>query len=98
MRQCKIHNAIDAGARVRVAKRLLSLERPDISTINVEGVVVSCRPDKTGSWYAHGKDDRYWLMRLSIKKDDGELTDIVLDENCQVEIVEESEQDASPRQ
>ncbi len=44
----------------------------------VEGVVESCRPEPTGSWFAHGKADRLWLHRVRLRKDDGELTTLVL--------------------
>lgn len=53
----------------------------------VEGEVIRHRPEPTGSWFAHGKDDRYWLNRLRLKKSDGEITTLALDENSRVEIL-----------
>jgi hypothetical protein len=34
----------------------------------------------TGSWYAHGKDDRLWLDRVRIRRVDGEITLLVIDD------------------
>lgn len=34
----------------------------------------------TGSWYAHGKNDRLWLTRLKLRKVDGEITLLVIDD------------------
>jgi hypothetical protein len=56
-------------------------------TNKVTGTVVSCDQKKTGSWYAHSKDDRLWLDRLVIRKDDGEITTLILDDYSHIEIV-----------
>jgi len=50
----------------------------------VEGEVVSVESKPTGSWFAHGKNDKLWLTRLRIRKDDGELVDLVLDRDSVV--------------
>ena len=34
---------------------------------------------KTGAWFAHSKDDRLWLDRLTVRRDDGELVVCNLD-------------------
>lgn len=43
------------------------------------GVVESWEDLPTGSWFAHGKNDRYWLKRLKLRKSDGEITLLVID-------------------
>ena len=43
-------------------------------------------PGIFSSWFAHSKNDRLWLDRLVIKKDDGEITTLNLDEFSRVEI------------
>ena len=53
----------------------------------VEGEVVSLRQAKTGSWFAHSKDDRLWLDRLEIRLADGEVVVCNLDRFSRVEIV-----------
>jgi len=34
----------------------------------------------TGSWFARGKDDRLWLKRLRLRKADGEVSLLVVDD------------------
>ncbi|MEK6798928.1 MAG: hypothetical protein AABZ12_08200 [Planctomycetota bacterium] len=53
--------------------------RGESFSIRVIGVVESWEDLPTGSWYAHGKDDKYWLRRLKLRKHDGELTLLVMD-------------------
>ena len=65
------------GTRVRVTQQLPQSDR--VWTQATEGVVVRYRQAKTGSWFAHAKDDRLWLDRLELRKDDGELTVLNLD-------------------
>jgi hypothetical protein len=42
---------------------------------------------KTGSWFAHGKDDKVWLDRIELRKDDGEMVVCNLDQFSEVEVV-----------
>jgi len=44
-----------------------------------QGTVTRFEQRKTGSWYAHAKDDKLWLDRLTIQKDDGEIVVFNLD-------------------
>ena len=57
-------------------------------TTDVAGTVVQFEQQQTGSWYAHGKDDKLWLDRLTLRKTDGELTTLILDEYSRVELDE----------
>ena len=45
-----------------------------------EGVVLRARQAETGSWLVHSRNDRLWLDRLEIQKDDGEITTLNLDQ------------------
>lgn len=45
------------------------------------GVVEACERLPTGAWFAHGKDKKLWLDRLKLRKVDGEVTLLVLDDN-----------------
>ena len=72
------------GAHVRVTQQIAA--RDHTWTTDVRGTVVSFEQKKTGSWYAHSKDDRLWLDRLTVKKADGELTTLNLDEYSRVEV------------
>ncbi len=38
----------------------------------------------TGSWYAQGKNDRLWLRRLKLRKADGEISLLVVDDSTSI--------------
>jgi len=50
----------------------------------VVGVVESWEILPTGSWFSHGKKDRLWLRRLKLRKVDGEITFLVIDDGTSV--------------
>ncbi|MBK8270811.1 MAG: hypothetical protein IPK83_21890 [Planctomycetes bacterium] len=54
-----------------------------------EGDIVSIQNKPTGSWHAHGKNDKLWLLRLRLKRDDGELVDFVIDRDSRVTLLKE---------
>lgn len=66
------------GTRVRVTQQLAQRDR--VWTNTVEGVITRYQQAKTGSWYAHAKDDKLWLDRLELRLDDGEITILNLDQ------------------
>lgn len=73
------------GDRVRVRQRVMfGLQAAE--TV-VEGEVVRFGQQKTGSWFAHGADDKLWLDRVELRKSDGELVALNLDRNSVVEVV-----------
>ncbi len=71
------------GQRVRVTQQMPHRDKTWSSS--VEGVIARFRQAKTGSWFAHAKDDQLWLDRLELRKDDGELTILNLDQYTVVE-------------
>lgn len=73
------------GQRVRVTQQTPRLSGSQ--SISVEGVVVQAGQQKTGSWFAHSKDNKLWLDRLEIRKDDGELVVVNLDQYSRVEVI-----------
>lgn len=76
------------GQRVRVTQQLPRIK--GVTTTSVEGVLRRFGQQKTGSWFAHAKDDRLWLDRLELKKDDGELVVINLDQYSRVELLDDA--------
>lgn len=74
------------GMRVRVTQQIAFGARA--TTAVVEGVILRFGQQKTGSWYAHAKDARLWLDRLELRKDDGEIVVVNLDQFSRVEVVE----------
>ena len=56
---------------------------------DVEGKILSLESKPTGSWFAHGKDDKLWLQRLLLEKEDGERVELVLDRDSVVTILDD---------
>lgn len=77
--------SLRVGQRIRVRHRI---DRRDVDwRAEVTGVVEWVGLEKTGSWYAHAKDDRYWLRRVRLRKEDGEISTLNLDEYAEIEIL-----------
>lgn len=74
------------GARVRVIQQIPHTDR--VWTTVVEGTVVSFKQAQTGAWFAHGKDHKFWLDRLEVRTDDGEIIILILDAYTNIEVVE----------
>lgn len=73
------------GSSVRVVQRIRT--RTGAWDTQVEGEVLSCRPQPTASWYARCKYDRLWLQRMRLKRPDGEIIDLVLDEDSVITVL-----------
>lgn len=73
------------GQRVRVTQQVPRLSGSLVST--VEGTLIRSGQQKTGSWFAHSKGDKLWLDRLELRKDDGELVTLNLDQYSRVEVL-----------
>ena len=73
------------GSRVRVIQQQPQRDRS--WTNSIEGVLTRYQQAKTGSWYAHAKDDQLWLDRLELRRDDGELVILNLDQYTVIEPV-----------
>jgi hypothetical protein len=65
------------GAKVRVTQQIAARDYSWRSEIR--GTIVDFHQQQTGSWYAHSKDLKLWLDRLTLRKDDGEITTLNLD-------------------
>lgn len=74
------------GTRVRVTQQLP--RRDGAWTNSVEGVITRFQQAKTGSWFAHARDDQLWLDRLELRLDDGELVILILDQYTVIETTE----------
>jgi hypothetical protein len=72
------------GTKVRVTQQIAA--RDHTFTSETLGTVVQYSQKETGSWYAHSKDDRLWLDRLTLRKADGELITLNLDSYSVVEV------------
>jgi hypothetical protein len=82
------------GRRVRVIQQMPHRDQAWASII--EGVITRYRQAKTGSWFAHAKDDQLWLDRLELRLDDGEITILNLDQYTTIEPIDDEEAAAAP--
>src|SRR6266576_3138722 len=73
------------GAIVEVTQQIPHRDR--VWTNRVRGTVISYQQKQTGSWFAHSKDDKLWLDRLVVRKDDGEITMLNLDDYSRLEVL-----------
>ena len=81
------------GTRVRIIQQIPQTDR--VWTTVIEGTVLSLKQVKTDAWFAHGKNHKFWLDRLEIRTDDGEIFDCNLDAYSRVEVVEPPEERSS---
>lgn len=80
-----LRKQLTPGTRVRVTQQIAARNYSLASV--VEGTVVSYGQRTTGSWYAHSRDDKLWLDRIELRKTDGEISVLNLDDYSQVEIL-----------
>jgi hypothetical protein len=71
------------GTKVKVTQQTPRLT--GVMVTSVEGTVVKFEQAKTGSWYAHSKDHKLWMDRLTLRKADGELVVCNLDQYSSVD-------------
>jgi hypothetical protein len=84
----EIRKQLKPGARVKVTQQIAA--RDYAWSSDISGIVVDFQQKQTGSWFAHSKNDKLWLDRLTLRKPDGELTTLNLDDYTHIEIEAES--------
>jgi hypothetical protein len=83
-----LRNQILPGAKVTVTQQFGHRDPAKAWTDRVTGTVLEYVQKPTGSWFAHSKNDKLWLDRLKLRREDGELMTLNLDEYSHIEIVE----------
>lgn len=76
---------VKPGQKIRITQTIARREgdwRQDVT-----GVVRAVKHQTTGSWYAHSKGEKYWLYRIQLQKDDGELTTISVDQHTDIDLL-----------
>jgi hypothetical protein len=73
------------GQRVRITQTIE--RRAGDWNATVTGVIESVDTSTTGSWFAHGRDDKFWLRRIRLRKDDGEISTLNADLRTDVELL-----------
>ncbi|MGB0716085.1 MAG: hypothetical protein ACPGXK_09420 [Phycisphaerae bacterium] len=86
LQQCE--NLFPSGTPVCVKQAVD--RRGRIVQTEVVGVVEDWEKKPTGSWYAHGQYCKYWLYRLKLRKPDGELSLIKIDDDTEIAKLESS--------
>ena|SRR5688572_6013288 len=81
----RIGKELIPGAIVEVTQQIPHRDR--VWTNRIRGTVVSYQQKQTGSWFAHSKDDKLWLDRLVLRKEDGEITSLNLDDYTHLEVI-----------
>jgi len=79
-----LRKQLTPGARVKVTQQIPA--RDYAWSTAVVGTVVGYEQKQTGSWFAHSKNDKLWLDRLTLRKDDGEISTLNLDEYSNVQV------------
>ena len=77
--------SLTPGTRVRITQQIAARHYAFLAP--VEGTVVEAKARPTGSWYAHGVSDKLWLERIVLRKDDGEVSTLNLDEHSKIEVL-----------
>src|SRR3954449_12917391 len=72
------------GVKVKVIQQIAA--RDYAWSSEVRGTVIDFCQRQTGSWFAHSKNDKLWLDRLTIRKDDGEITTLNLDDYTHIDL------------
>jgi len=49
------------------------------------GVIDAWDGEPTGAWFAHGRNGRLWLQRLRLRKPDGEVSLLTIDDRTRVQ-------------
>ena len=73
------------GTKVKVIQQIPARDRTWSS--EVVGTIIAVGSSKTGSWYAHARNSRLWLDRMTIRKDNGEISNLNLDRYSRIEVV-----------
>ena len=74
------------GTRIKVTQRID--RRQGSWSSETIGTVLSVQAKPTGAWYAHGRNDKYWLVRIELQKDDGERSLLILDRHTELIVLD----------
>ena len=70
------------GTPVCITEKIRRRDRVTVS--HAYGTIEAWEELPTGSWYAHGKNDRLWLRRLKLRKLDGEISLLIVDDSTSI--------------
>jgi hypothetical protein len=84
----QMHSQLKPGTRVKVTQQIAHRDPSRVLVREVEGMIEKYSQRQTGSWFAHSRDDKLWLDRLQLRKANGELTTLNLDDYSHIEILQ----------
>ena len=87
---------LESGHRIIITQQIPQHDK--VWTTRVEGTVVRVVQKMTGSWFAGSRNERLWLDRLLVRKDDGEMVMFVLDQYTQVRVIAAAPSNAGAEQ
>jgi hypothetical protein len=79
-----IREKLVPGAKVKVIQQIAARDYSWPS--EVAGTVMRFHQEETGSWFAHSKNEKLWLDRLTLRKSDGEIITLNLDKYSVVHV------------
>ena len=71
------------GTRVRVVQRIHQTD-PSWQAVTT-GVIEAWEKEPTGAWYAHGRNGKLWLQRLRLRRSDGEVSVLNIDDQTRIQ-------------
>jgi hypothetical protein len=80
-----VRDKLIPGTRVRITQQIAARDYTWASAVT--GTIIGYVQQETGSWFAHSRDDKLWLDRLTLRKDDGEITTLNLDDYSVIEVL-----------
>ncbi len=79
----RVQSKFSPGQRIRVIKRVRFQE--NVHAVVVEGCFQEQRRVRTESSFAQGRQGRYWVDEILLKKDDGEQSIMMIDQWTRIE-------------
>jgi len=77
------------GAAVRVVE---GIHQSDASyKAETAGVIEAWDEEPAGAWFANGRNRKLWLKRLKLRKADGELSVLTIDDQAEIHVIAASE-------
>lgn len=80
------------GRRVRITQTIAWGRHKDQTAI--DGTIRRLGQQKTGSWFAHARDDKLWIDRIELQRPDGEIVVCNIDQNSVIDLLDQTDADA----